>query len=85
MTDQVFTEREHLESIVEGVEPFILADDREGAIAYVTDRLAEHPATMHNRGMTVIAVLMAAWERGREAFRQAIRTCNVRSTEPTSA
>lgn len=85
MTDQVITEQEHLQSIVEGVEPFILADDRDGAIAYVDGRLAEHPATMHNHGMTVIAVLMAAWERGREAFERAILSCNVRSTEPSDA
>jgi hypothetical protein len=85
MTDQVVTPQQHLQAIVEGVKPFVVADDREGAIAYVGGRLAEHSATMHNIGTTVINVLIPAWERGPEAFRQAIRSCNVRSTEPTSA
>ena len=85
MTDPVATPQEHLQVIVEGVEPFIRANNRPGAIEYVVRRLAEHPATEHNKLDTVILVLLPAWERGPAAFKRAIRNCNVRSTEPTNA
>ena len=83
MTTQV-TAKAHLNSIVEGVEPFIEADNREGAIAYVGGQLADHPATKHNIGTTVINVLMPAWERGPEEFKRAILRCNVRSTKTST-
>ncbi len=72
------TAEEHLSSIAEGVVPFVLADDCPGGMAYVAKHLAAHPATKHNRGTTILAVLMPAWESGLEALQAAILACNVR-------
>ena len=84
MTDKVVTPQKHLHSIVKGVEPYIWAKNLAGAIEYVTMRLAQHPATEHNKGTTVTVVLMPAWECGPEEFKRAILRCNVRSTKTST-